>query len=378
MSLTQFINNSPIFQEFIRTIIPTRSDFYTLSGKTPFSKDYIYLAPNNGLTSVKSSISGTAFDYIARLTIAQTNPGKYSSIVCQDLVAQRGLQILSRKIPSKASKRFDRKYCKAIDAIKKFIRKEVDSLYIADYLVYLAKLELVYRSGGLIPQEGVESILVSESEIIEDLICLHSVFEDNFIAQNISCHSSVIFNPHFGKYSNLIGGADADIIIDNTLYDFKTIVSKGYSWKHTAQLVSYFFMNILNCSMANNMSTDLKLQNVRYLALYQARYGEICFFDTEKFGDKLKIYTNEFKEFFEKLENDKAFFVECFLPKPKSSISVSGDDIKKFRADNHLSQEQFGLLMGVNKKTVRFWELGYSLPSYENQKRISEVINIKN
>lgn len=66
MSLTNFINDSPIYKDFILQYIPRKSDFYTLSGKQPFSSVYDLLVPNNKLGSVNSSISGTAFDYLAR------------------------------------------------------------------------------------------------------------------------------------------------------------------------------------------------------------------------------------------------------------------------------------------------------------------------
>lgn len=326
MSLTSFINDSSVFQEFIRAIIPTRNDFYTFSGKAPFSKDYHYLAPNSGLTQFESSVSGVAFDYMARFKIAQTISNETSKNAYQNIIAQQGLKRISNKVPSKVFKRLEKRYDESIEAIREFVVGKDNIFKVVEFVIYLSKLELIFRSGGILPKEGAESILISEKGIVEDLISLYAVFEENFIKQHVSKNSRVIYNPHFGKYSNLIGGADADIIIDDTLYDLKTLVKRGYKWQHCAQIISYFFMNVLNASTMGNT----EVCNIRYLALYQARYGEICIFDTEKFGDKLEIHINKFREFFDRLESDRNFYWECFLSKPKSNISINDGDIKKY------------------------------------------------
>lgn len=46
------------------------------------------------------------------------------------------------------------------------------------------------------------------------------VFQERFIP-TINSSSKIIYNPNFGVASAFVGGADGDVIIDGTLYDFK-------------------------------------------------------------------------------------------------------------------------------------------------------------
>ncbi|WP_191565976.1 hypothetical protein [Metabacillus idriensis] len=66
------------------------------------------------------------------------------------------------------------------------------------------------------------------------------VFIERFMLPHvITPKSNVVFNPHFGIASKSCGGADADIYVDGTLYDFKTSKLTGYRWKEIAQIFSY-------------------------------------------------------------------------------------------------------------------------------------------
>jgi len=42
----------------------------------------------------------------------------------------------------------------------------------------------------------------------------------------IDTNSEVIYNPNFGVAFAFVGGADREIIIDGTLYDFKSVYKK--------------------------------------------------------------------------------------------------------------------------------------------------------
>lgn len=375
MSLTNFINDSPVYKDFILQYIPRKSDFYTLSGKQPFSTVYDLLVPNNKLGSVNSSISGTAFDYLARYRIAQKVSYDYPLNIIENTVAKQGLDIILRKATKKQAIVFQTRYQSAIDDLLRFIRNELDVSVVVKHLIYFAKLEMTFRSGGLLPKDGLMSILTISDKIVDDLLKLFDVFEANFIQNIVSVHSRVIFNPTFGHYSNLIGGADADIIIDDTLYDFKTIIKSGYSWKHAAQLLSYYFMNILNLSIDDD-SGILKSSslNVSHLALYYARYGECCVYDT----NNLKDYYNEiltwFVNFFDKLENEKDFFLKCFIKETQDIQSFDRIAFKHYRTSNKLTQNDMAKILGVSQKTVKCWELGYSSPSSQNIKRINSIL----
>ena len=88
-------------------------------------------------------------------------------------------------------------------------------------------------------------------------------FDDKFkLREN---NNKIIYNPSFGKYSQSIGGADADVIINDTLIDFKTTTCLNYNnscIKNLKQLVGYYLLNYLNKGVLINT-----------LYLYYTRYG---------------------------------------------------------------------------------------------------------
>ncbi len=75
MSLTSILKSSKErdkeFQSILREIIPKKNEFYTLSGKSAFTKEYEMVVPYTLTNPYQASLVGTAFDYLARAMIAQ-------------------------------------------------------------------------------------------------------------------------------------------------------------------------------------------------------------------------------------------------------------------------------------------------------------------
>lgn len=64
----------------------------------------------------------------------------------------------------------------------------------------------------------------TDIEVINDLRILCNVFQNNFINSGVfKEYNDVIFNPKFGIASMCCGGADADLFMDGTLYDFNAL-----------------------------------------------------------------------------------------------------------------------------------------------------------
>ena len=162
------------------------------------------------------------------------------------------------------------------------------------YALYLAKLEIIYRS-GMRPQDIKGSLLgKEENEILEDLKQLCVVFIEHFmITKVIKSESNVVFNPHFGIASMICGGADADIFIDGTLYDFKTSKKPGYSWIEIAQIFGYYFLNKIAANLKDDKA-ELNGYTINKLAIYKARYGEIEFIDISTMeSEKMEMTFNK-------------------------------------------------------------------------------------
>lgn len=77
------------------------------------------------------------------------------------------------------------------------------------------------------------------SEVIEDLKRLAgSVSLDKFKTDN-KCY----LNPTFGNGSSLVGGADADLIIDDTLIDIKTTKNMAFTQDILNQVIGYYALS---------------------------------------------------------------------------------------------------------------------------------------
>ncbi|MFB5087029.1 hypothetical protein PGC35_07375 [Psychrobacillus sp. PGGUH221] len=114
-----------------------------------------------------------------------------------------------------------------------------------------------------------------DDEIIKDLEQLCEVFQEKFIP-TVTPNSEIFYNPSFGVSSAFVGGADGDIIIDGTLYDFQSGKSTGYKWQEVAQIVSYFLLNEISLDVSNAddfFDVPYKHLEINRIGLYRARYG---------------------------------------------------------------------------------------------------------
>ncbi|MBQ4059628.1 MAG: hypothetical protein IJD40_11990 [Lachnospiraceae bacterium] len=329
MSLKSILTGSSegdkAIQDVIRKNLPKKEDFSTAYGQTPFSK-YEVLAPYELSNSADAGIVGTAFDYLARAMIAQPlEKNKEDSLL--GLKALIGIERIAKKINDKELNLLRNKYIDVLvdfidyvysnyallpdniiekcrqeecQAWSKYVQKASFSSYepntdinkLISGAYYFAKLEQVYRTGGMLPENGISSLVNEPSkELIFDLSNICRVFKERFIEGGlVHPDSVVIFNPSFGIASYACGGADADVYVDGVLYDFKTSKKNGYSWQETAQLVMYYYLNEIASSMEEPDMPEAPAQLAEYkifkLAFYKARFGEVEYFDTEYFDNE--------------------------------------------------------------------------------------------
>ncbi|MBS4539649.1 hypothetical protein GOQ27_14335 [Clostridium sp. D2Q-11] len=298
MSLTSMLkgktDKDKQFQSILRNIVTPRPVFSTVSGNKPFSSEYKELAPYNLSKTYYSTIVGTGFDYLARFMIARKLKIKDSKVLAyNNLVAEYGLKVLEEMLEGRQYKILNKKYNKGIKLCKRFVyNKNIDFDKLLNFSGYLASLEVIRRS-GLPPMNIQESLIEDISiEIINDLRRLCDIFQNKFINSGvINEDSNVIFNPRFGIGSLCCKGADADLFIDGTLYDFKCTKIRGYRWKDSAQIVGYYLLNNIDIRCGGKgMGIDEHGMEYRIekLAFYKGRYGEIEIVDVKSL-DKNKI-----------------------------------------------------------------------------------------
>ncbi|WP_223644223.1 hypothetical protein [Corallococcus sp. EGB] len=76
-----------------------------------------------------------------------------------------------------------------------------------------------------------------------------------------------LLNPTFGRYSRAVGGADADLIADGTLFEIKTTQEARVTLEHLRQLRGYF---LLTRAMRRD---DPRVPPISNLGIYFPRYG---------------------------------------------------------------------------------------------------------
>ncbi|MGC9202917.1 MAG: hypothetical protein ACP5HX_09660 [Thermoproteota archaeon] len=251
------------------------------------------------------SLVGTAFDYLLRFYVKYINPQAITyawvaEYAPQIFISLRGrLAIISKgdkvKIDMKKSvstlSKEDRKTFMKILAIlisaKKNYSVFLENGKISDKLIkstlQLAQLDIIFRVGYVDENLG----MVDERDV-EDLKNLISLVKPEDFKANKVC----ALNPTFGKGSKLVGGADADILLDDTLIDIKTTKKLELERRTFNQLIGYYILFLIGG--INNCSTC----EVKRLGVYFSRYRELYTFSVKDVvnENKLPDFIEWFKE----------------------------------------------------------------------------------
>lgn len=227
------------------------------------------------------SLIGTAFDYLLRFNLER----KFKAKVCGGpWVAENALTYFKSrgvyisedwKLSSdeesmrdwfKARQGRNKKVLKHFDQCKEFYSSFVrgtlrPSSKIFKVCLFLAKLDIIYRAGPNY-MEQVDFLSHSKSDI-DDLKRLISVCD----YMQFKPKKKLVLNPTFGKGSQLVGGADADMIIDECLIEIK--VKKELKLKRTEynQLIGYYLLYLIGGV------TGHKNVVIKNLGVYFARHN---------------------------------------------------------------------------------------------------------
>lgn len=244
-------------------------------------------------------IVGTAFDYLMRFYLQHHN--KNTFIQRDTWVADHSYKMLtsqfltSKKTEIRTGFHADKVF-KTKDLLK-IITDQYDqtktnySKYISDgkltdnliaNTIFLAKLDAYFRAGIIDPNFDYHN-----PDDIKDLKSILSLVNTNNFTAKHKCY----FNPTFGEGSMLVGGADADLIIDNTLIDIKATKHLKLEREHLNQVLGYYILSLIGG--VNDNPEDRPIENI---GLYFARHGELWTLPIHHFGDKRKF--EEFKKWF--------------------------------------------------------------------------------
>ena len=88
-------------------------------------------------------------------------------------------------------------------------------------------------------------------------------------------------NPVFGYGSRLVGGADADMIIDGTLIDIKTTKDPTFKEDYYYQLVGYYILSLLG-RIDTSYWKSRNNAAVHRIGIYFSRHGVLHTFPTKQ------------------------------------------------------------------------------------------------
>ena len=216
---------------------------------------------------------GTAFDYLARFYIEKVNKGKVA-VKDKKWVAEVYidksilLPPIERKLRNivKEAKKKKSKYLKSGEMTDKLIESSI----------LLAKIDIIHRSGYPM-EDNFDEI---DSKDVTDLKNLFG----SFTQHNWTAKDKCFLNPTFGEASLMVGGADADLIIDDVLVDFKTVKAAGMKRTDFNQLMGYYLLN----EIGGITNYDGEHQ-INKIGVYSSRFSELITIDIDDIFDRKKL-----------------------------------------------------------------------------------------
>jgi len=253
-------------------------------------------------------IVGTAFDYIVRFTIQHHHKNK--CVAKDEWVADIAFRELQKILSPMEVMLLKKRYERSKETYQKFLKsgKPTDALYVD--AIFLAKLDLYVRSRYVAPDFSTDN-----RSDIKDLKKLHQVFPISDFKVKERC----FLNPVFGKGSIMVGGADADIILDDTLIDIKVTKHLKLEREYLNQLIGYYILALIG---GINKGYDGSV--IKNVAIYFARYGLVWKIPLTDLGDTIKFesFKNYFTAYFDKIRKERLAEVNERLEKLRKEIEL--------------------------------------------------------
>lgn len=219
------------------------------------------------------ALIGTAFDYALRFELER----RYPHVRTKRWVAEAALdklldvdRLLSLPEPAEimaawstaetAKTIVERARCEVGAYIKNLAPSTEARVTMAEHAIRLAKLDAVYRANYVDPRMDIV-----EPGNVEDVLRLLDVVPYEALA-----HPTILWlNPTFGRYSELVDGADCDLISGDRLIDIKVTKNNAIQKEYMRQLVSYAILQL------GARGDDPVWPDVRHIGIYFARHGHL-------------------------------------------------------------------------------------------------------
>jgi hypothetical protein len=253
MSLTEILSQPDVAAEFSKYVrVPTAGPRLRMVALPRYHDSY--------------ALVGTAFDYCLRFCISACNQGLVTE---QAWIAEIAVRLMEceEELPSDLSLERARKGVeRARELYEEFLRTKVFTRQLARASLFLAALDKAYRTG---PETVVVSYLRAPLQYeVEDCMRLVQAVP----REVITARQRAVLNPTFGEASKLMGGADADFVIDDTLVDIKTTKYYQITATQLHQIVGY---RILLAACEEGGSSALGAPTITHGAIYFSRHAKL-------------------------------------------------------------------------------------------------------
>jgi hypothetical protein len=272
MSLSQFLGQSDVRQKF-------RQEFV----KPTFRSQTDLLVPPLPEKS-KASLVGTAFDYLLRFHIERLNP----QAVTRPWIGEDALHYLAIDNPALFSEASER-VSQAKQNHSAFLKAGELTDKLLNSILYLAQLEPIFRRNYIF--EGWKTVEELERQNLRKLL---SVVD----SEKFKTNGVVALNPTFGLASELVGGADADLLIDDLLIDIKTTKELSLEREAFNQLIGYYTLYTID-----GIDGTPPQHEVKRLGIYFSRYAYLHIISVENVIDFSRF--PQFLEWFRERANKK-------------------------------------------------------------------------
>lgn len=258
------------------------------------------------------SLVGTAFDYLMRFYLERLNP----FAVTEPWVCERAVEVLNLGLKDLSElKELEEiqwwgvmsgiksqlgqtklDYPKLVDMAETIVKeaKMRHSQYVKSghmtnevikTVILMSQLDLIFRGGYLYRNIGK----VDRRDIL-DLKSMLSIIPKNIFTAKSIC----LLNPTFGDAGKLIGGADADIVIDNRIIDIKTVKKCEIRRDNFNQIIGYYILGRIG-GIGENHRVDAS--DIEEIGVYFSRFGKCCLFDVDTIinQDTISAFMDWFK-----------------------------------------------------------------------------------
>jgi SNF2 family DNA or RNA helicase len=214
------------------------------------------------------ALVGTSFDYLFRFEVQRRFPRART----QRWVAEEAISMLGKRPGDErararkvvlAARRNQREYLRSQEPAPELFTR------LAEDALRLAKLDSLYRSGTLDPTFDEAS-----SRDVRDLLHLIRAVPFEGPMGTLLREGGIRLNPTFGRYSGLVGGADADLIASTTLVDLKVTKFPDFTDLHLAQLLGYSIL-----ADRYRDAERRRFPSLSRVGLYFARHGVLSILD---------------------------------------------------------------------------------------------------